>query len=166
MAYKYTPRRGASPSVTRRDIEDEFRKWNIQAGDRIITDYDLPMQRSNQRESSVVFLMRGARINVRIDAWEDFGTNLRCCYLNIRDMRLAEARGSLSSLRESLMALPAGKTERDSWEIMQLQRGAPSEMVDAAYRTLAKKLHPDVQGGDAAAFRELDEAYKKLKGAS
>lgn len=161
MTYKYNPPTG-NVTTTRSDIKTEFDRWNAQAGEIVISDYDLPLANRGQIEASVVFLLRGARINVRIDAWDSFQTNLRCCYLNIRDMRLAEARGSLASLRESLLGLPAPVRERDPFEVLQLRPGASAEMIEAAYRTLAKQAHPDT-GGNEAAFKELQAAYEKAK---
>ena len=162
MTYAYKPPEGYPPATTRSAIEDEFRRWNQQANERVIMDWDLPMFKG-QREASVVFELRGARINVKIDTWPDFPTNLRCCYLNIRDMRLAEARGALTSLRESLLALPAGAVKkRDPWETLGLRQGASAGVVDATYRARARELHPDAGGSDAA-MRELNEAYEAIK---
>jgi len=34
--------------------------------------------------------------------------------------------------------------------------------VTAAYREKAKELHPDSDGGDAEAFKELNRAYERV----
>jgi hypothetical protein len=45
--------------------------------------------------------------------------------------------------------------------VLHLLPTAPPELVDAAFRCLAKKAHPDV-GGDAATMRQLTEAHEAL----
>lgn len=161
MSYRYNPP-SATPSASRRDIETEFQRWNQQADERVISDYDLPMQRAGMTEALVVFLLRGQQVRVRIDAWSDFATNLRCAYLNIRDMRLAEARGSLDAMRETFMALPAPEKVRDPWEVLGLRSDADTETIEAVYRAKAKSLHPDA-GGDPEKFKELQAAYEAVK---
>lgn len=55
--------------------------------------------------------------------------------------------------------------KRDYYDILGLGRNASDEEIKRAYRTLAKKLHPDANPGDSAAgekFKELSEAYQVL----
>jgi len=49
----------------------------------------------------------------------------------------------------------------EAYEVLWLRTGAPPEVIRAAYRALAARLHPDV-GGDAAAMRRLNAAYALL----
>lgn len=54
--------------------------------------------------------------------------------------------------------------KRDYYEILGLQKGASEEDVKKAYRSLAKKYHPDVnkeEGADTK-FKEINEAYEVL----
>lgn len=161
MSYKYNPPSG-NVSMTRRDIETEFRRWNAQADEKVITDYDLPYANAGTREAVVVFILRGARMSVRIDRWGDFATNLRCAYLNIRDMRLAEARGSFEAMRETLLGLPAPVRERDPYEVLGVRSDTALEDIEAMYRSKAKRLHPDAGGSDEA-MRELNAAFERVK---
>ncbi len=55
--------------------------------------------------------------------------------------------------------------KRDYYEVLGLQRGADDASIKKAYRTLAKKYHPDMNPGDAEAeqkFKEVNEAYSVL----
>lgn len=160
MAYKYDPPDARNPASTRADIEVEFSRWNQQAGTAVVTDWDLPMAKTGLLYAEVTFLLRGQKVPVRVDRWGDFSTNLRCCYLVIRDMRLAEARGVTAALQQAYAALPAPKQQRDPWEVLQLRPGASVEMVEAAYRMLAKTAHPDAGGSDAA-MAELNDAKER-----
>lgn len=165
MSYKYSPPVGWPPSRSRGDIEHEFQHWNQQAGAVVVSDYDLPMQRNGQREAEVTFLLRGNKVPVRVSKWDDFGTNLRCCYLIIRDMRLGEARGLTEAIREAYLQLPAPPKERDPWEVLGVRPDSPVAVVEAAYRALAKEAHPDT-GGDNARMKELNEALERVKAAT
>lgn len=163
MTYRYDPPT-ATPSRSRSDIEAEFSRWNAQAGETVLSDYDLPMMRPGQVEAEVRFLLRGQPMRVRIDRWGDFATNLKCVHLNIRDMRLAEARGSLEAMRETLTALPAPKQDRDPYEVLGIRPDASPAVIDAAYRAKAHETHPD-HGGKEEAFKEVQAAYDRVKSA-
>jgi len=54
---------------------------------------------------------------------------------------------------------------RDPYEVLGVSRTATDDEIKAAYRTLAKKYHPDLNGGSAAAetkMKEVNEAYTLL----
>jgi curved DNA-binding protein len=53
---------------------------------------------------------------------------------------------------------------RDYYEVLGVSRGASAEELQRAYRTLARRNHPDVNKDPAAAerFREINEAYHVL----
>lgn len=53
--------------------------------------------------------------------------------------------------------------KRDYYEILGVSRNATPEEIKKAFRTLAKKYHPDSpSGGDEARFKEISEAYQVL----
>jgi len=55
--------------------------------------------------------------------------------------------------------------KKDYYEILGIERGASDKEIKAAYRKLARKYHPDVNKGDAAAeerFKEVAEAFAVL----
>ena len=55
--------------------------------------------------------------------------------------------------------------KRDYYEVLGLQKGADDAAIKKAYRSLAKKYHPDLNPGDKTAeekFKEVNEAYAVL----
>jgi len=60
------------------------------------------------------------------------------------------------------------ENKRDYYEVLGLQKGAGESDIKKAYRSLAKKYHPDMNPGDATAeqkFKEINEAYEVLSDA-
>ena len=58
--------------------------------------------------------------------------------------------------------------KRDYYEVLGLQKGADDASIKKAYRSLAKKYHPDMNQGDSEAeakFKEVNEAYAVLSDA-
>jgi uncharacterized protein (DUF3820 family) len=51
----------------------------------------------------------------------------------------------------------------DPWRVLYLHPDAPSEVVEAAYRALAKRLHPD-SGGSTSAMAAVNSAYDAVRG--
>jgi len=57
------------------------------------------------------------------------------------------------------------ETKRDYYEVLGVDKSADEAAIKKAYRTLAKKYHPDLNPGDAEAeknFKEVNEAYDIL----
>ena len=52
--------------------------------------------------------------------------------------------------------------EQDLYEVLQVSPRADQETLERVFRHLAKRYHPDHDGGDSTLFSELVEAYRIL----
>jgi hypothetical protein len=72
---------------------------------------------------------------------------------------LVFTRQTFGSVRE---VNKADQTADDHVHILHLRETAPLELIESAYRTLAKICHPD-RGGDHATMRQINSAYEALR---
>lgn len=49
------------------------------------------------------------------------------------------------------------------YSVLGLEPNAEQEVVEVAYRALAKKYHPDIVGGDGDEFKRIKAAYDQIK---
>jgi len=55
--------------------------------------------------------------------------------------------------------------KRDYYEVLGLKKGASEDEIKKAFKTMARKYHPDLHPGDKEAeekFKEVNEAYGVL----
>ena len=51
---------------------------------------------------------------------------------------------------------------KNLYAVLGVERDATKEQIRSAYRQLARQVHPDQPGGNAARFRDVREAYETL----
>lgn len=109
---------------------------------------------------------------IACDKWRNVYHNIHALGLAIGAMRALERAGASQVMErafEAFGALPAAAqapVTRPWWEVLGLEQQValvvPLPMLEAQYRELARKAHPD-QGGSVAAMTELNRAIESAR---
>lgn len=113
------------------------------------------------------FTRNGRELSIACDRFRRTEENMRAITLIIDGRRREERYGTASMIEQAWAAfdtkeLPVPVRVRPWFEVLSVLPNSDLELVEASYRILAKRLHPD-QGGDPAAFREITEAIEKAR---
>lgn len=117
---------------------------------------------------ALYFTLAGKPVCMPCDRYDRVADNIAAIAAHIEATRAIERHG-VGTAAEALMAftaLPApGRTRW--WQVLDIDPDAKREHVEASYRLLAKRRHPDA-GGTAEAMAELnaarDEALRETGG--
>ena len=136
----------------------------------ISSNVTLGADRPDDTGVAVWFVWDGMSVCIAVDRYPKVEDNVQAIH-HIIDGRRTELRhGGLHIVRATftgLLALPS-PGQRNWREVLEIVTSGPvtAENVEAAYRRLAKKAHPDQQGGSVEAMAELniarDEALKEI----
>ncbi len=163
MAYKLTT--PVTWARTMEELGETFRLWRVR--DWSVTP-SRPYSRARyqpveDRRVTLRYLANGQpEIVLTYDRQDRPEDNLRALYLSVESIRKNELRGIGDVVRDAYLQLAAPTTQRDPYEVMQIRPDAAPEIVHAAYRTLAKRYHPDANG-DAEKMTELNAAYERIR---
>jgi hypothetical protein len=139
------------------DIREEFRLWGFERDE-----YEI-FPALGAKEALIEFWLNGKKQVLKCSKGEYHADNLVGVLGIIHGLRLAHQRGILEELASAAIAmLPAGPQHRDPYEVLGVRSDADTEVIEAAYKARAKKLHPDV-GGDGEAMKEVNEALDRIK---
>lgn len=110
--------------------------------------------------AAVYFNLDGAPRVLACDKWQTVGENLWAIFKHIESVRGQErwGVGSLDQAFRGYDALPEPK-RADWWTVLELDPRAYRDEIEAAYRSLLFKVHPD-HGGTSEAFARVRNAYK------
>lgn len=156
-SYKYTPPAGRPVRETKEDILHELELWQRAGAE--IGPCDFPIPRAiGGTEALVRYTLRGQAVDVRCDTFGDYEVNLRCVWLAIQSMRLAEARGIGDTIRAAYAALPAPPQHRDPYEVLGVHSTMELEDIEVLYRNKARRL-----GEGHAGLKELNVAMDRIR---
>ena len=77
--------------------------------------------------------------------------------IKIEDLRLENI-----GLKAEVARLQRSEATESAWETLGLEPGSTPAEIQAAFRALSKRLHPDAPGGDAELFQDLVNARDAL----
>lgn len=104
----------------------------------------------------------GEPMTLACDIWRTPRENIRALGLTISGLRLIERSGAshlLKRAQSGFARLPAPAAQT-CWEVLGLRPGTSRENIEAQYRDLARKHHPD-HGGDTATMARINAAYRE-----
>jgi hypothetical protein len=102
---------------------------------------------------------------IACDVWRTVRENLRAVGLAYASLRQLERTGASELLERAFQGFARLPAAQSCWDILGLARGASRDEVVSRFRALSRNSHPD-QGGDAAAFARLTQAYHEALGAN
>lgn len=158
MGYKYTPPAARPARDTRNDIVNEFDLWNrFKSG--TCAEYDFPIPtKIGGAEATVRFKLDGNPVSVMCGRFDDYEVNLRCVWLAIQSMRLAEVRGIGDTIRSAYAALPAPPQHRDPYEALGVHSTMQLDDIEAVYRRRANRL-----GEGSPELKDLNMAMDRIR---
>lgn len=163
----YSTRTNWDSGQSRSEIRSELERWNPNWGAAVVDldTIDFPKAGTAVTKAAVYFSLRGVNIKIECDSQTSYRQNIRCVAFAVKAMRMNEVRGIADTMAKAYLQLEAPKEQRDPHEVLQVRPEASPEMIEAAYKELSKRgerRHPDV-GGNADKFKELQEAYERIK---
>jgi len=174
------PQRSAfstSLAAARDEVRRELRllgATDVVISTNIITNLDgtyrAKQRMPEDRGVAVYFKLNGEDQCFPCDRWLWVEENLHAIALSIEALRGLERWGAkemVAAAFKGFKALPANAivtpyTAKPWHEVLQVAPDASREMVEAAYRVQAKRLHPDL-GGTQADFEALSRAYEQAR---
>jgi hypothetical protein len=119
---------------------------------------------------AVYFKRKGQELCIACDKYIKVSDNLHAIGMAVEAFRMLERHGTgemVDAAFSGFKALPEAiilgeHTARAWYEVLQVSQTADPDVIEAAYKRLLHKYHPD-KGGNAYQFQELQEAYKQAK---
>ncbi len=121
--------------------------------------------------AAVYFQLDGVPHCLPCDRWDRVEDNLAAIAKHIEATRgqLRWGVGDVRTAFAGFKALPArGETTVGAggppwWQVLGVSDSAELEVIEAAFKVLARKHHPDVAGGDAGAMAAINRAREQAR---
>ncbi len=144
---------------TQRDLADAFRRWRVHQWETV------PHREPSRRDPvgvRLLYTLREQDIALEMASQDTAADNLRVLYLAVDAMRLNELRGLGDVMQAAYLQLAAPAQVRDPYEVLGVRPDADIEIIEAAYRAQAKRLHPD-KGGSIEAMATVNDALERIR---
>lgn len=175
---KYIGKKIISFDRARRLLSDELDRLKAKS---VVLSTNVPLRLDGQPKAgdvrasvdpgvAVYFMLKGKPMVMAADGYLTIGANLRSLGLAIEALRQLERHGGGVMMERAFAgftALPSpegSKPKRAWWVVLNYGEDPEARLdlsvdeVEARFRTLAKRRHPDVTGGSAELMAELNEA--------
>lgn len=149
-----------------KNVQDSLRLFasdsNRKLQDLIISsNVTLGSQRPDDPGVAVWFTWDGLGVCIAVDRYSTVEANLQAIHHILEARRVELRHGTLALVRATFTgfrALPSPPGEQ-WWAILGVKADVSRQEIDAAYRTLRSKHHPD-KGGDPEQFQRVQRAYE------
>lgn len=172
-----TPRPSPSPFGVSgpRALEHLQDQVRLLGGRNLVVSTNLPVGRFGQPKwdqrkpadpgVAAYFDLGGEAVCFACDKWDVVADNVRAIGRTIESFRGIDRWGVEDPIRIVIASFAALPAQVEPWhEVLGVPADASRDQVDAAYRRLAKQLHPDA-GGTHEGFVRLQEAYQQAASA-
>ncbi len=82
----------------------------------------------------------------------------------VRKSFLPQVKHWINKLNLNSEDISTKNTKNDFYEVLHLTQDAPDYVVDAVWKILARKYHPDSIDGNQETFIKYKSAYEKIRG--
>lgn len=146
------------------NIINSLNKIGVKADDVYI---DLEPMVMRNLPASATWYMEGYRLYYSYKSGKKYVDNLyvvsKIIELEVADL-LAENKTFEEFLADFTEKHDVEETRKEAREILGIESDVlDMDVIDAKYKELAKKYHPDREGGDIEMFKKINNAHKVLK---
>lgn len=154
MAYSINTRKTWEETLS--DLHECFRKWGVEDWNAWRIGGGAPVALRWQPPGG-----NEVRLTMRNHAWAE--DNIRVLFLAADAMRLNEARGIGAVMAEAYLQLAAPSAQTDPYQLLGVRPDAAMQDIEDMFRIKARRAHPDVEGGNNEAMKELNDAMERIK---
>ncbi len=160
-------------------VKDSFNRRAVQFQNNIITslrrigltidDIDIKLESNviKKAPASVSWYMNNHHLHYSYNSRTKYLENLYVVFkvIDIIITELIEERMTIQEfMNEFSEDHDVAKKRKEAREVLGLEHHIDDlNVIDKAYKDLAKKHHPDTENGDTAKFKEINHAHKILK---
>jgi hypothetical protein len=122
---------------------------------------------------AVYYMWKGEQYCLSCDKYNSVMDNMQAINKTVEAIRGIERWGTGEMMKAAFQGFkelpePPHTNQKDWWQVMNYQQKPGNAVwdwagVETQYKSLAKKLHPDMPGGSTAAFQELQSAFENAK---
>ncbi len=126
------------------------------------------IQSLDERTVTLRYTKAGNEVVLSMNKQDRAVDNLRVLYLAVEAMRMNEVRGIGEVLQSAYAQLPPPKPApaaivlNDPYSVLGASRNADLEMIEAMYKVLVKRNHPDA-GGDPEQLKRVVAAMETIR---
>lgn len=120
---------------------------------------------------AVYYSWKGEQYCLSCDKYKSVTDNMQAINKTVEAIRGIERWGTGEMMKAAFQGfkeLPEQSDKKEWWKVMCYEQKPGNASwdwagVEAQYKSLAKKLHPDMPGGTTSAFQELQSAFTEAK---